>query len=274
MNIWRGKTNNFKSLYGRAMRHFDVRLCPIGAFGFYLLARFELTHEFSDEAARRLGDEAHDFTKNYTWFNYKLLVNSEPISITEKKTESLKNDAYAKAMKKILKECKISSNHLIHIGRTLGSVDLQIEEVDDEDVRQLGNWQTTVRDLAYSTKLPLKALRRAAAHEHCDGAFFCPRGKPKPDEELQRKIFPFVENAIESVNRAQQENEEQSANNLSTAAGFLECLKRLRTIILQDAAAIMILHPEREHHPLFSMDVFRGELFKVRSCVLVSASPV
>lgn len=274
MNIWRGKTNYYKSLYGRAMRHFDVRLCPIGAFGFYLLARFDETEEFSDAAATRLGDEAPDFTQNSTWFKYKLLVNGERVSLSEDKTEEINNDAYSKDIKKILKKKNIPEDHCAHLGRILGATTLQIKEVEDEGIRQIGNWQTTVRDLAYSTKLPLATMRKAAAYDLCGGAVFCPREQPQPEEELQRQIFPFLENAFDNVERARENAVEKSAGYLSTAIGFLSCLKRLRAIILQDAAAMMILHEsERAMHPLFAKPVFQSELFQVRSFVLASTDP-
>jgi hypothetical protein len=62
MQILEGKTNNGKIIRGRTMRHKNVNVCSIGALGFYLMSRFEVTGEI------------FDFATNKSWFNIKLLV--------------------------------------------------------------------------------------------------------------------------------------------------------------------------------------------------------
>ena len=62
-----GKTCKVKAQFGKVMRHRVAELCPIGALGLYLMARFELTkepHEF-------------DFLTNSSWFNHKLLISPQ-----------------------------------------------------------------------------------------------------------------------------------------------------------------------------------------------------
>jgi len=80
MRIAIGKTNGLKTLYGRVMRHKDVRLCAIGALGFYLLAKFHVS------------GEVLDFSSNQSWFNVKLLVESS----TADTATSVNNQTYAK----------------------------------------------------------------------------------------------------------------------------------------------------------------------------------
>jgi hypothetical protein len=63
LRIGTGKTSSRRTIFGRAMRHVDPRLCPKGGLGFYLLLRFLVTREH----------EAFDFTNNKTWFNRKLI---------------------------------------------------------------------------------------------------------------------------------------------------------------------------------------------------------
>jgi hypothetical protein len=43
MQIMEGKTNNGKMVWGFMMRHKNVDICSIGALGFYLMSRFEVT---------------------------------------------------------------------------------------------------------------------------------------------------------------------------------------------------------------------------------------
>lgn len=51
-----------------------------------------------------------------------------------------------------------------------------------------------------------------------------------------------------------------------TAMNFLSFMVTLNKVFIQDAAAMMILHPERIDHPLFRLEVFRSEEFNV-SCI-------
>ena len=62
-----GKTCKVKPQFGKVMRHRVAELCPIGALGLYLMARFELTNEHKD----------FDFLTNKSWFNHKLLTSTQ-----------------------------------------------------------------------------------------------------------------------------------------------------------------------------------------------------
>jgi hypothetical protein len=62
MQIPEGKTNNGKIVWGRTMRHENVNMCSIGALGFYLMSRFEVTGEI------------FDFETNKSCFNRNMLV--------------------------------------------------------------------------------------------------------------------------------------------------------------------------------------------------------
>ena len=60
-----GKTiNGDYDIYARGIRHFDVRLCPIGALGMWLLHLFFLTNEI----------ETINFRLSNSWFYIKLLI--------------------------------------------------------------------------------------------------------------------------------------------------------------------------------------------------------
>ena len=166
MTIVQGKTNSGNKIYGRAIRAKDVRLCPLGALGYYLLARFNLTKEFEPSSCP-------DFRDNASWYGIKLLVGFGTGAEGRKKQMSYQS--YYNFIKKILLSQGIGSNHFQHLGRVVGSAKLQFKEIDDDLIRQLGNWQVSVRDLAYSTNLSLKAMRAAADFTDCDGMFFCPR---------------------------------------------------------------------------------------------------
>ena len=63
LRVGTGKASQRRTIFGRAMRHVDARLCPMGALAFYLHNRFIVTKEYKD----------FDFGVNSTWFNRKLI---------------------------------------------------------------------------------------------------------------------------------------------------------------------------------------------------------
>ena len=63
LRVGEGKTVKHKAEFGKMMRHQHVEMCAIGALGFWLLARFDITDEI-----KRI-----DFSVKTSWFNIKLL---------------------------------------------------------------------------------------------------------------------------------------------------------------------------------------------------------
>ena len=63
LRVGEGKTVQKKAQFGKMMRHANVKMCAIGALGFWLYARFLITNEIN----------SIDWTNNQTWFNIKLL---------------------------------------------------------------------------------------------------------------------------------------------------------------------------------------------------------
>ena len=261
MSILDGKTNgDDKKLYGCAIRNRNVWLCPVGAFGFYCMARFAMTKEFE-------GTNCPDFTNNSSWYDIKLLIsygtNNGEMSPAEGRKKKIAKDTYGKFIKRILKKLGISSNHYLHLGRVMGAAVLQLMERDEEEVRILGNWSATVRDKAYSTKLPLKAMRAAAGFTEAGGMFNCPRAAVEPPEDLQKKLFVFVDEHLQKVDEEITRNgNDKSGCYLGAAKSFLEMLVRLRTIILQDMAAMVVSDEisdenRTRNHPLFCSCHFR-----------------
>jgi hypothetical protein len=65
--IWVGKVNQAsKTLWGRVLRHRLAILCSIGALGFYLLLRFDVTSKVN----------LIDWKDNASWFDFKVLITS------------------------------------------------------------------------------------------------------------------------------------------------------------------------------------------------------
>lgn len=73
-------------------------------------------------------------------------------------------------------------------------------------------------------------------------------------------IFPWIEVELGKVLR----NSESGSTHHVTALCFLKYMLNLRHVILQDAATMIVLHPERCAHPIFSCHkVFKEAQFMV-----------
>jgi hypothetical protein len=122
-----------------------------------------------------------------------------------------------------------------------------------------GNWDPKTQDARYSAKMPSLALRVIAGFSQ-EEIYSIRRSHIIPCEELQALIFPFIEEEMARIEAAVNDDKKERP----TATCTLRLWLKLCSIILQDAAEIAVLHPERfsEHH-LFRMGVFQTDLFKV-----------
>jgi len=145
--IAQGKTNHGRTLYGRATRHKDVALCCIGALAFCLSFRFYCTCEFEDFSTL-------DWLNNKKWFDVKLLAD-----LNEDKEKPMVNDSYGSHIKKVLNFLSIICDKLLHLGRNLGGRILESMEAEQEEIRTMGQWNPSMFDTAYSSKLPMGFLR-------------------------------------------------------------------------------------------------------------------
>lgn len=124
-----------------------------------------------------------------------------------------------------------------------------MQEINPRLSKQLGNWCVDTREEAYSSKLPLKAMRGMAGHPLQIGSYVVHRSTVVPAISLQKQIFPFIENAELQV---------LGKPHLATAIPFLGMLKDLRSIIIQDVADLL---NQGRHHVIFNDLVFDCEQF-------------
>ena len=248
-----GKVNHGVKLLGRMMRHRNVLMCGFGAFGFYMMLRFSVSGEMN---------ETHrpDFTNNKDWFSIKIITSGR---VNDRK-EELKKDSYSRAMKELCIVLGIPTRHYVHLGRVLGPALMEYYELDNALIKELGNWNPDVRQSRYSTKLPMKGIRAMAGFTEEKDPHWNPRVACEVPEELTQQIFPWIEEELEKVLEANRVDKKERY----TAMAFLKVLKELRAIIIQDAATILIEHPERKEHFLFGhFEIFKTTEFKVRTVV-------
>ena len=226
-------------------------MCAIGALAFFLLSRFECTHE----------DLVFDFTENQNWFDIKLMASPED------NKKAVGNKQYATAIRKLLDELGVRSCHAIHFGRAEGPKMLDCEEVDDNYIKRLGNWSPDTQEKIYSSKMPLPAMRVANGHVLERGCHFNPRTVVEPLDGLCRMIFPFIERAEEKLSRSPNGAEKV------TADGFLKLMRSLRKVVLQDAAVMINMgrtHAIFDHHPAFRHPAFLAFKDRMREALNVA----
>jgi Centromere DNA-binding protein complex CBF3 subunit, domain 2 len=168
-----GKTNHGRVLYGRATRHRDVNLCCIGAISFYLMYRFYVTKEFQDFTLE-------DWFDNEKWFDVKLLVDVN----SSDKTKEISNDGYSKHIKRTLGKHRIVQEKLCHLGRKLGVKILDLLEEESPEIQRMGNWNPSMMDKSYSSKLPMGPIRKLAGYSGNSKMYFNTRTTVEPCDDL------------------------------------------------------------------------------------------
>ena len=254
--IPQGKTNHGLRLYGRCLRSKKVTECGYGAYAMYMAYRLELTGEFKDLSAT-------DWCNSKCWFDIKLLVDATRDS---DRTKSMQNNTYGTAMRKTLAALGIASNHYVHIGRVIGPKLLELLEVDSDDIRKLGNWNPSIQEQFYSTKLPLGPMRQAAGYTTANGMYYCARTMAEPSLELMKQTpFGFAFDVYDEIKAMVEEMKEEDHVPI-TALATLRLFKSCARIFLQDCACMQVENPTRSGHPMFrNIRVFQTDKYRVSS---------
>jgi hypothetical protein len=218
--------------------------------------RFSITGEFEEMTCE-------DWLDNSSWFDVKLLVDVHRGGCYDK---MMKNDSYGKAIKQVLSALGINAYHIVHLGRNLGAKLLEMLDEESEEIRKMGNWNPSIQDTSYSTKLPMKPIRNLAGCKTHGGIYYNKRTVVEPTQELLQMtpVGRWVYQAKTWVDEAN-----LNGKGKTTAANFLNFMVALNRIFIQDSAAMMIQHPERATHPVFHMELFRTEEFQLSCCVVL-----
>ena len=225
-----GKTNKGRILYSRSTRHKDVRLCSIRSLAFYLGLRFDISKEFKNFPLE-------NWLNNNAWFDIKLLADAYGDDFVS----PLPNDTYSRSIRQVLLELGLPVSKIKHLGRGLGPKILESLENEQEGIRQL-----------------YKA----------NGIYHNPRCVLKVEDTALLEATPFAPfiDAYAFVKEQVANAPEAGEVPRWTALQFLEFMVQLNHIFLQDAAAILVLHPERAVHPIFKLECFHIPEFQVSEC--------
>ncbi|CAO3564111.1 unnamed protein product [Mortierella alpina] len=262
--------------YAGAVRHEDVRRCVVGAFAFYIFDRFHNKEE-----------DPIDF-ENLSWQKIKVLCSGKNYK------EEMSYPAARNAMNQVFKSQSIRCTAKTHSGRKSGALEAELLGILEEDIRKGGRWiqNTGKMHQHYLAKLPLGFARGMAGFK--DKPFHLPRNELVPSIELQKKIFPWIEEAfgkhgsrerrlwenqcleimndtetIRTVNMKdishyaeplEAVDEGHETESAIAKAKFLTLLVYLRRVIIQDAVAY--LSEYRWSGPVLENDIFtKDELF-------------
>jgi len=251
MQIVQGKTNQDRKLFGRAMRHREVEICPISALALYLWYRLDVDGEWADERP--------DFLDNHSWFFIKLLVSAT----TDERVIEMDLKSFADGMQDAMDAVGVNCNHRAHFGRKTMPVQLEMEEVRGELIKMLGLWAQDIQEQHYSASMPLKAMKVSMGHKLKKGSVFVKRQmKPRSaaGEQLRRLIFPWLE--VEKERVARHNENCRPTDGKPTAAAFLALLDNLRDVLLQDLA-VRINNPETPAHQVFRHSIFQSDDFQL-----------
>ena len=170
----------------------------------------------------------------------------------EFRTKGMSEDGYSKAVKRALTDLGVHSKKLKHLGRNLGAKQLEMLGVSQDDINAMGQWFSGMQKTHYSTHLPFNPMRRLAGYAKSNESYYNKRTVVKCEDKelLMSTPFGFAENALPYIDHLNKHEDAQ----LYTAYHFLSFMVELNQVLVQDAAAMMVLDPERcEKHPFFKM---------------------
>ena len=168
-------------------------------------------------------------------------------------TQALHPATHIRICDKMLKDAGVVSDHKSHVTRGCASRIAELKGISEDQIRRLGHWQAGAMERHYLSALPRQGMRGMAGCRSLEpGRYFLKRSLTTPSDELQRQIFPQLEDWMERHERGQ--DIEQSLS----CKGFLNLLKYLRVVVLQDAVVLQQEHPSLFiwQHPLFLSDEF------------------
>jgi len=201
-----------------------------------------------------------------SWFDIKLLVD-----LIGDNTTIMNNDFHSQKLKSILQQLGLPCCDLLHLGRKLESKLLNLLEEDTREIKRMGQWADGVWENAYLSKLPFGPIRKLAGYVSKDEFCFNTRTSVKPSQVLlmATPIGEWAYNAYELVRSCTHE-----VGKASTAVQALHFFMDLNEVFLQDAAALLLLQPERQTHPMFQqLPVFHMEEFKEYKARMEQAIP-
>ncbi|KAE8217270.1 hypothetical protein CF319_g8604 [Tilletia indica] len=239
VSIKHSKTNlESRKEFGVAARHRDVELCPVGALALFFFERFHVKEEpFPDLSSRA------------AWYSIPLLVD-------EGDGEGVSWADQADILRRAFHDLDIASSKVTHAMRGGGARLAHEAGCSEESIRMHGRWTAGGDQLIerYLTGIAVAPVRALAGFSAEGGDYYLPRTLLEPPASLSDQLWP-------QATREEANVRERHANGGQTdqaALSFLELIKWLRIVLLQDAALLSTAYPLL---PLWSMPPFSSPAF-------------
>ncbi|KAL9931737.1 hypothetical protein V8E36_009305 [Tilletia maclaganii] len=224
------KTNRTgRTDYTGALRHSESVLDPHFALALYLYQRWHV-----------VGEPFPDLSSNKSWYNIRLLRGKDDF------TTPISYEAHKEPILRCFKTLDLTGcKKVTHAARGSGAREAELAGVATSDIERLGGWKQGqgAIEQSYLTHLPVRALRALAGFSPEGGTYFLRRDGPEPPEELLKTIFPAVETW-------QQQLKDGKISATGGADKFLDMLRHLRRVLLQDLLlleSIHATHPVLQH---------------------------
>jgi hypothetical protein len=174
-----------------ALRNRDPFICPLGALGFYLLYRWDLTEE-----------PFPDFTERSRWYNIRLLLSSkapreaadaDADANTAAAAKPLSYNAQRNWIAKAFALIGLNSTKKTHLFRAIGAKLAELKGVSEDQISRAGRWTLSQMIGCYLNCLPHNFMRRMGGHPDQKGCFEIRRAAVIPPDELLMMIWPELD---------------------------------------------------------------------------------
>ena len=256
-----GKMNQHGRIeYASVVRHKNPLLCCMSQLAFYLFYRWNVKQE-----------EPPKFQQRQQWYNFKVMRGKVL-------TKSLSYEVQLEWIRRVFTEANVKSLKKTHAGRKQGAQHAETAGVSEAAIRRAGRWNHDAMSTCYLSNLPLEFVRSMAGFTPLAGNFYLPRAKVQPPPSLIDAVWPWVdqwlawlkahtgpsevgrEDGLGGVAAAAYEDlplqdlpsDKEDPTDIA-AQGFLQLLKELRVILLQDS---VIMRTEFPDHPIWNDPLF------------------
>ena len=88
-------------------------------------------------------EDTHFYLKNDDWFDIKLLIDCNKGC---DKKQCINYETYQNSMKVVFKKRKIFSTHFVHSGRGIGLIEMELEQMEPQYIKNIGNCKPDTQD--------------------------------------------------------------------------------------------------------------------------------
>lgn len=202
---------------------------------FYLWMRFDVNNE-----------EWPQWPNGEKWQSIKLFKANKG------QFEGLTYDAQLKYVKRTFEDRGIFMKSWTHAGRHAGVLQGEALSIPDAELRRLGHWDSSRMAKHYSSGVSREAAREMAGHKKGDGSYYLTRECLLPPTELQKQVFPRLEESLDYINSFDVKERDTAAQ------AFLATLQWFRVVLLQDAVILGDMFPRS---PLWQKPLFQSPEF-------------